>query len=99
MTAPASASVPVSLTDPVLADLVEELTKKLQAGEPVDLDAVAVRHPDRAEQLRQLLPAIRMLAEFGSLAGQGGSPPAPRAHAPDTGSGALGAFRLLREIG
>jgi serine/threonine protein kinase/Flp pilus assembly protein TadD len=33
------------------------------------------------------------------LAGQGGSPLAPRSHAPDTGSGTLGDFRLLREVG
>jgi serine/threonine protein kinase len=99
MTARASASVPMSLTDPVLADLVEELAKKLQAGEVVDLDAVAERYPDRAEQLRELLPAVRMLAELGSLAGQGGSPLAPRSHVPDSASGTLGDFRLVREIG
>jgi hypothetical protein len=74
MTAPASASVAVSLPDPALADLVEELAKSLQAGEPVDLDALAVRHPDRAEQVRQLLPAIRILAELGSLGRPGRQP-------------------------
>src|SRR5436853_389254 len=32
--------------DPLLAELVERLTARLQAGEPVDVDAFAAQHPE-----------------------------------------------------
>ena len=52
-------------TDSVLDDLIEVLTAKLQAGEPVDLDEVDRRYPEYAERLRRLLPALVMMADFG----------------------------------
>ena len=48
----------------VLDDLIEVLTAKIQAGEPVDLDEAARRHPEYAERLRRLLPALVMMADF-----------------------------------
>jgi serine/threonine protein kinase/Flp pilus assembly protein TadD len=45
-----------------LADLIEELTGRLQAGEPIDLKACLHEHPEHADHLRDLLPALQALA-------------------------------------
>jgi serine/threonine protein kinase/Tfp pilus assembly protein PilF len=86
---------PSASVDPGLADLVEELTAKLQEGEPVDVDAYLAEHPEHAEQLRQLVPALRVLADVsrsGGISGPLGSE--------DRGpTGQLGDFRILREVG
>ena len=50
-----------SFDDLVLADLVQELTDRLQRGEPVALDSVVERHPQYAERLRQLFPTVQAL--------------------------------------
>src|SRR5215469_12114165 len=81
--------------DAVLDDLIEVLTARLQAGEPVDVDEVVRRHPQYAERLGRLLPALVMIADF--------SDSSPRALegvvAPGPGVGVLGDFRIVREIG
>src|SRR5262249_14802358 len=85
--------------DRVLAELIEELTRKLQAGEPVDLEAYAAEDPGRAEQLRELLPALRVLADLGSAAGPDPSSGALGGSAADPRLNQLGDFRLVREVG
>ena len=50
-------------TDPDLAQLIDELADRYQAGEPVDWDAVAREHPDRVERVRSLWPAIAAMAD------------------------------------
>jgi WD40 repeat protein len=74
--------------------LVEELTEKLQAGEPIDVEAFLQAHPEDAEQLRRLLPALLLLAEVSGS----GARPAPAVAAGDE-PGELGDFRILREVG
>jgi serine/threonine protein kinase/Tfp pilus assembly protein PilF len=77
-----------------LAELVEDLTVRLQAGEPVDLEGVLRGHPDQAADLRRLLPALGMLADLSRPAGSAAAPgdtPTPL--------GELGDYRLLREVG
>ena len=87
-----------SSDDPVLADLVADLANRLAAGEPVDLEDYVARHPDRAEQLRQIWPAVRMMADLGAIGGRGRAEPGRTA---DVGAGfeTLGDYRLLREVG
>jgi serine/threonine protein kinase len=64
---PDSVSAPVSADDdPILADLIEELTGRLQAGRPVDADALIREHPEYADQLLELLPALQALAQAGA---------------------------------
>ena len=48
--------------DPVLAEWAAELADRIRAGDPVDQESLAAQHPEHAEQLRQLLPTIRMMA-------------------------------------
>ncbi len=83
--------------DSVLDDLIEALTARLQAGEPVDLEEVARRHPEHAERLQRLLPALVMMADLrdSSPRDLGGI----EASGPGPGPGLLGDFRILREIG
>jgi serine/threonine protein kinase len=76
-----------------LGALIDDLAARMQAGEAIDLEAVLTDHPERADELRQLLPALQLLADVaasgGSVASKGGGPPL----------GALGDFRLIREVG
>src|SRR5215831_11061346 len=88
-----------SLADPALAALVDELTDRLQAGEAVDLEAYLRRHPEHAEPLRQLIPALEMMGELKrSAAREAGSPVDPDRD-PRLEAGVLGDFRIVREIG
>ena len=54
--------------DPLLADLVADLANRLAAGESVDAEVYVERHPERAEQLRLIWPAVRIMAELGGSA-------------------------------
>jgi tetratricopeptide (TPR) repeat protein len=86
-------------TDQALGLLVEELTARLQAGEVVDVDAYVQAHPEHAERLRQLLPALHLLAELGHSAASGVPSALPLAAPGDGLSGTLGDFRIIREVG
>jgi serine/threonine protein kinase/Tfp pilus assembly protein PilF len=83
-----------------LEDLIEELTGKLHAGGPVDVEVYAARHPEHAAQLRDLFPALQVLAGLSRSGGARASGVAPPA-ASEGGflTGVLGDFRILREVG
>jgi serine/threonine protein kinase/WD40 repeat protein len=51
--------------DQELAELVDRLTEQLAAGEAIDLDSLAAEHPQYADRLRALLPALQTLVEIG----------------------------------
>jgi serine/threonine protein kinase/tetratricopeptide (TPR) repeat protein len=90
--------------DSVLDDVLEELANRVQAGDPVDCDAILAKYPEHAEALRRLLPAMEVMAEFGvsasRLAARGEPPSTTTARSlPDAELGTLGDFRILREIG
>jgi WD40 repeat protein/serine/threonine protein kinase len=90
---------PTSSPDQALGVLVDELTARLQAGERIDFQAYLQEHPQYAEQLRQLLPALQMLADLGSSPGLGTASGVRTAAPPEDITGTLGDFRILREIG
>jgi serine/threonine-protein kinase len=46
-------------------ELVERLTARQQAGEDLDPDALLRQHPEHADLLRQILPALRLLRQAG----------------------------------
>jgi serine/threonine protein kinase/WD40 repeat protein len=84
-------------TEHCLADLIEELSAQMEAGEAVELQAYLDAHPEHAAELRRLYPALQLLADF-SRSGEANLPldgldPAPALGTP------LGDFRLVREIG
>src|SRR6516164_2614412 len=72
--------------DQALGFLIDELTARIQAGEPVEVEAHVGEHPEHADALRRLVPA-------GSASGVSVVVPA------DSLTGTLGDFRILREIG
>jgi tetratricopeptide (TPR) repeat protein/serine/threonine protein kinase len=86
-------------TEAVLADIVEEVTNKLHAGEPVDIEAYVGAHPEFAEPLRRLLPALAVLADLGRSAASGEAVMVSPAQATGADMGELGDFRIVREIG
>ncbi len=97
MTSQPKCACPSAEIDPALGDLIAEITDRLQAGKPVDIEPYLARHPEWADRLRQLLPALAVMAGLGSSLGEpsagdvraGGEPLA----------GTLGDFRIVREVG
>jgi serine/threonine protein kinase/Tfp pilus assembly protein PilF len=87
-----------SSTASVLAEVVEEFTNRLQAGEAVDVESYIRRHPEHAERIRQLLPALELLADLGHSL-HTGPDGAAVVVSEDRVSGTLGDFRILREVG
>jgi len=49
------------LADSSLVDLVDEVIRRVQAGQAIDPDALAGDDAQRAEQIRQLLPTAMAL--------------------------------------
>src|SRR5260370_32479329 len=97
MTASASQES-ASKTDAVLAELVEQFTRKGQAGETIGPDTFASGHPEHAEAFRRLLPALEALADFSRSAARAASGAASDGDVEGLG-GTLGDFRIVREIG
>jgi serine/threonine protein kinase/Flp pilus assembly protein TadD len=85
--------------DPLVAELIEDLANRAQAGEPIDVEAVIAAHPEHAEPLRRLLPAIEVLADLGRSASAGGTAHSQSGTGPEAASGVLGDFRIIREVG
>jgi serine/threonine protein kinase/Flp pilus assembly protein TadD len=90
---------PDRAADGSLAELIEELSAKIDSGEPVDLPAYLEAHPEHAEELHRLLPALQLLADL-SRSGSASVPPVV-SDGPDYAGalGDLGDFRILREVG
>lgn len=70
--------------------IAEEIKRLLAAGGKVDEAAVIEKYPDHAEIVRQLLPSMVALQELGYEAD---------ASQDDPRLGAIGDFRIVREIG
>ena len=51
-------------SDPALARLCDEIIERLQAGDRVDMASLALEHPEHADQLRRLLPALEALVDL-----------------------------------
>ena len=91
-------SAPSLSTDEVLGELIDRIAGRIQAGKPLNLECILQDHPERANELRELLPAIQVMAELGHAL-------AKEEITPGTGSrkaqelGTLGDFRILREVG
>lgn len=87
---------------PELAELAEEITRRLQAGEAVDFDDYAVRYAEWASSIRHLMPILREMAELGRsvVAGkQGDSGHGGEGAVGTIENRVLGDFRVLREVG
>ncbi len=87
--------------DPEFANLLDELTGRLQSNGGVDLEAYLERFPQYADELEQLVPAMQTLIGLKNEAGDSASgQPGPRTSLPlGSAGGTLGDFRIIREIG
>jgi hypothetical protein len=89
----------IGAADPELDRLIEELTRRVQAGEDIDLEAFAREHPGHTEPLRRLLPALELLAGLSQSVMAEGHRGGAIGPDPTAGLGELGDFRLVREVG
>jgi serine/threonine protein kinase len=84
--------------DPVLDDLLAEFGNQMHAGNGVDIEAFIRAHPERAEALRRMLPAVQVLANLLPLS-DAASPFHAVGSESATALGELGDYRLIREVG
>jgi serine/threonine protein kinase/Tfp pilus assembly protein PilF len=79
-----------------IARLCEEISDRLRHGEAVDLNAYASHWPQYAAELRQMMPAMQMMAGLKGLAPPDAAAPAVESA---VAGKTLGDFRLGHEVG
>jgi WD40 repeat protein/serine/threonine protein kinase len=82
-----------------MADLVDELIRRLQAGEAIDPDEVGGGDSALADQVRRMLPTLERLADLGRSSGSVVESGPLAADGSGPRLGLLGDFRLIREVG
>lgn len=98
---------PTAAENQQLADIVEEIAVKLQAGEPCDVEHYAALHPEFANRLRDWVNVMSAMADLGhsratsssSLAARITSNEAQPSSTYRPTAGILGDFRIVRELG
>ena len=78
--------------------LADEFAERYRRGERPTLSEYAGKHPDLAEQINELFPALVAIEQFGSGADQATGLNAPRPEAAGPTPERLGDYRILREI-
>lgn len=98
MTAPADSNKEATPSSELLAELVEEITQAVEAGQQVDLEAYLIAFPGYAEELRHLFPAVQALGRLGGSAQDLAITPVANVTLGEV-TGILADFRILREVG
>jgi len=88
---------PATRDDQLVARLLEEITQRIEAGLPIDLEAYEREYPQHIERIRRAVPALQVLDELGLSAAKGPHSAGPSHSAPLGGT--LGDYRILCEIG
>ena len=79
--------------DELIGELAEEFAQRLRDGEKPDVEEYAHRHPEVAEAIRQILPALEIMGEvpeWNASAGSNGN---------GHGRGMIGEYRIIRGVG
>ena len=76
-----------------VAEVVDEFMERVRRGERPEVEEYARRHPEVADLLRQVLPALQLMRDD-----EAGPPPSAAPEGLPL-SGTLGDFRLIREVG
>jgi serine/threonine protein kinase/WD40 repeat protein len=80
----------------LLSNLAHAFAERYRRGERPALGEYTEQYPELATQIRELFPALVMMEQFGSVAGEA---PAGNAACGTTAPKQLGEYRILREIG
>src|SRR3954462_5518846 len=93
-------SEPSSTRDP-LDELAEEFVARHRRGERPALTEFVLRHPDLADEIRELFPALVTLERLKPASGElvGANPPAGPGLDGAAKLTRLGDYRLVREVG
>src|SRR4051812_19559195 len=87
---------PGDARDELLAELADDYAARYRAGEPLPLHEYLSRHPELADDIRELFPAMIAIEQVKKHQQEGweeaAGPPAPAAQQ-------LGDFRIIREVG
>jgi WD40 repeat protein/serine/threonine protein kinase len=80
--------------------LAEEFLDRLRRGEPASPEEYAAAHPELAEEIHAVFPALMMMEDLGGdAASRTGSLASGAKAVAGAAVGRLGEFRLLRELG
>jgi WD40 repeat protein/serine/threonine protein kinase len=82
-----------------LDQLAEEFIARCRRGERPAVSEYVDKHPELAERIRDLFPALLMMEEFGSVGGERTGPVAPKASDDGPVPRQLGEYRILRQVG
>ena len=88
--------------DAALAKLVEDYLSRLQAGEAIDPNVLVAEHPEHADRLVRLLPALELMDDLRRSSihpGSGLSLTPVLMETPGVAPGLLGDFQIVREVG
>jgi eukaryotic-like serine/threonine-protein kinase len=84
--------------DPELADLADEFSRRILAGDAVDIEQLVAAHPGRADAFKKIMPILRGLAELEPVDGANGPLATADKHGPFEGK-VFADFHIVREIG
>jgi len=96
MPVPTHVSLPTDLDEMVFAELVERISGFVLAGQGGQAEAIIVAHPEHADRLRRVLPAIEAVAQLDDSVSHGEPTPL---HADLAPARTPGDFRILGELG
>jgi serine/threonine protein kinase/WD40 repeat protein len=89
---------PSSDREPV-EQLAESFLARFRAGERPSLSEYTAAHPELADQIRELFPALVEMEQAGSAVGPATGPVIARAGGGGAALTTLGDFRIVREVG
>jgi WD40 repeat protein/serine/threonine protein kinase len=79
--------------------IAESYLCRLRAGQRPSIEEYALRHPELADQIRELLPAVAMVEQDLSVGAPSVFPTAVATAHPGEAPPRIGDFRIVREIG
>ncbi len=82
-----------------IAEIVAQISARLERGEPVDWEQLIQQHASYATELQELRPAIESLLSLGINAGDSMSPAAPREETDAGPHRTLGDYEIVRQVG
>jgi serine/threonine protein kinase/Flp pilus assembly protein TadD len=82
-----------------LEQLAESFLARFRAGERPSLTEITAAHPELADQIRELFPALVEMEQAGPADGPARGLASPRARGDGARPESLGGYRLIREIG